>query len=291
MVDGLNGWQTLDPPWQRKDEFIQNMILKKKQTVEQAQPTPTVTIPTATDTKTTAKPAAVTLDTVFLEVATDKTLWVYDFATRAWLKKSDLSSLLQTAELANNPERQARLNKAAQKQALYINSVNAYGALLDKHIQFMKVNGLNAMVVDFKDDNGYITYNSKLELGAKLKCVLNRIKIEELVQKARDNGIYLVGRIVTFKDKSMHKYENYKYAIWNVKTNGAWDNTKEFWADPYSPFVWEYNIDLAKELENAGVDEIQFDYIRFPTDGDVQNIAYRYKLPEMNKIDALEAGT
>jgi hypothetical protein len=53
--------------------------------------------------------------------------------------------------------------------------------------------------------------------------------------------------------------------------------------------VWDYNIDIAKELQDKGVDEVQFDYIRFPSDGDIGGITWRFRKPGMTKMEALES--
>jgi hypothetical protein len=63
----------------------------------------------------------------------------------------------------------------------------------------------------------------------------------------------------------------------------------EYWLDPYSPFVWEYNVQIAEELQRRGIDEIQFDYIRFPSDGNLSLIRYRNHREGMSRIDALES--
>jgi hypothetical protein len=64
---------------------------------------------------------------------------------------------------------------------------------------------------------------------------------------------------------------------------------KEFWVDTYSQDVWDYNVAIAKELQDLGVDEVQFDYIRFPSDGPVNCIVNRYKVEGMTRLDALES--
>ena len=85
-----------------------------------------------------------------------------------------------------------------------------------------------------------------------------------------------MARIVVFKDKHLSEYAGGKYAVWNYNTGKAWVGTKdsaattfydENWVDPYCEEVWEYNVEIAKELISRGFDEVQFDYIRFPTDG------------------------
>ena len=64
---------------------------------------------------------------------------------------------------------------------------------------------------------------------------------------------------------------------------------REFWVDPYAAEVWKYNVAVAAEIAGRGVDEIQFDYIRFPSDGPVERAGYRHRRPGMTRIDAIES--
>jgi hypothetical protein len=183
----------------------------------------------------------------------------------------------------------ARLQKAANKYGIYVRSDKARGESLAEKIRLIKKNGLNAMVIDFKDDFGFLTYDTKLakprEMGAVRR---NPIDIKELLKKAEQNGIYVIGRIVTFQDPKLHQYQNYKYAVWDQTINKPW-HTKEYWVDPFAVDVWEYNRAIAEELQSLGIDEIQFDYIRFPTDGDISKIIFRYRPAGAEKADALES--
>ncbi len=188
-----------------------------------------------------------------------------------------------------DPAKKARLRIAAGRYGIYLRSDKAYGNSLDQKIQFLKRNGLNSLVVDCKDDFGMLTYDSKLVQPRQMMAVRrNGIKMGELLRKAKQNGIYVIGRIVTFQDPKLFQYQNFKYAVWDKTINKPW-NTKEYWVDPYSEGVWEYNRSIAEELQSLGVDEIQFDYIRFPTDGDISRIAFRYRPEGAEKADALES--
>ena len=168
----------------------------------------------------------------------------------------------------------------------------------------MKENGLQAVVIDFKDDFGYLTYDTKLSLPQEMKAVRKQIKLEELVKRLHEDNIYLIARLVVFKDKQLYNYQKNKYAIWDRVSDHPWRHLvtsadaekktitsvqKEFWVDPFCPEVWEYNLSIAEELQTAGVDEIQFDYIRFPTDGDVSRIKCRFSPKGAEKSDALES--
>ncbi|HBF40135.1 MAG TPA: hypothetical protein DDW50_22865 [Firmicutes bacterium] len=194
-----------------------------------------------------------------------------------------------SAAMNMDPARMARLHTAAGRFGIYIRSDKAYGESLDQKIEFLKKNGLNAMVIDCKDDFGVITYDTKLTQPHQMGAVRrNPIKIKELLRKAKQNGIYVIARIVTFQDPKLFRYQNHKYAVWDKTRNMPW-STREYWVDPFSEDVWEYNRAIAEELQSLGVDEIQFDYIRFPTDGDISKIAFRYRPAGAEKADALES--
>ncbi|NLY90524.1 MAG: hypothetical protein GX081_02815 [Firmicutes bacterium] len=203
---------------------------------------------------------------------------------------------------AMDPAKEARLAKAAHKYGIYVRSDFASGQRLENHLRFMKENGLNAMVVDFKDDMGYITYDTQVAFARQIGAVRKRFDINELIKKAKANGVYLIGRLVVFKDSRLYQYDNYKYAIWDRNGDGPWrylvatENAagetayeqREHWVDPYATDVWAYNLAIAAELEALGVDEIQFDYIRFPTDGPIGRCQYRFQPPGATPVDALE---
>lgn len=201
-----------------------------------------------------------------------------------------------------DPAKEERRALAADKYGLYVRSDFASGRRLENHIQFMKRNGLNAMVVDFKDDMGYITYDTGVAFAHQIGAVLKRFEAKRLIQKAKENGIYLIGRLVVFKDSRLYHYDNYRYAIWDRNGGGPWRHLvaartgdgattyeqREHWVDPYAQEVWEYNLAIAEELQALGVDEIQFDYIRFPTDGNLSRCYYRYQPHGARRVDALE---
>ena len=207
-------------------------------------------------------------------------------------------------QVALAADKVARMAAAADKYGIYVSSRWASGTHLKTHLDFLKAQGLNSLVVDFKDDDGYLTYDTRLEEPLRIGAVRKRFSIEDIVQTAHENGLYLVGRIVVFRDKQLYNADGYQYAAWDKAAAGPWRYVKknvddltgeetvfqgEYWVDPYSEHVWDYNIDIARELQDKGVDEIQFDYIRFPSDGDIGGIMWRYRKPGMGKMEALES--
>ena len=201
--------------------------------------------------------------------------------------------------------------KANGKKAIYASAYqcrNKEG--INKFKKIIKDRNMNAVVIDMKDDYGYLRYQTKDPLLLEKGTVSNyAVNLEEFISEFKQDNIYLMARIVTFKDRALTKYNNGKYAVWDSKNNRAWIGIKgyedvtddegnvigtqtqyydENWVDPYSEEVWEYNIAVAKELIARGFDEIQFDYIRFPTDGlNLYNAKYRWQDKGMDKESAL----
>ena len=128
---------------------------------------------------------------------------------------------------------------------------------------------LNAVVIDVKGDRGWIVYRTEvplaLQVGAQGPGTLK--DFDGLMADLKSRGIYTIGRIVTFKDNVLANGRP-DLAIIDTRTGKPWiDNEKLAWVDPFREEVWRYNVAIAKEAASKGFDEIQFDYVRFPTDG------------------------
>ncbi len=138
---------------------------------------------------------------------------------------------------------------------------------------------LNAVVIDVKGDRGLIPYRTEvpaaLEAGAQGPVIIKDFDAQLAALKAQ--GIYTIARIVVFKDNVLANHRK-DLAIIDTRTGRPWiDNEKLAWVDPFREEVWNYVIAIAKEAAAKGFDEIQFDYVRFPTDGRLS--AARYSRP------------
>ena len=138
---------------------------------------------------------------------------------------------------------------------------------------------LNAVVIDVKGDRGLIPYRTEvpaaLEAGVLGPVIIKDFDAQLSALKAR--GVYTIARIVTFKDPVLASHRK-DLAIIDARTGRPWlDNEKLAWVDPFREEVWDYAIAIAKEAATKGFDEIQFDYVRFPTDGKLS--AARYSQP------------
>ncbi len=131
---------------------------------------------------------------------------------------------------------------------------NKKSATLQNIMSLMKTTELNAMVIDVKDDDGRISGGLK-----------------PYIEEMHAMGLYMIARIVTFKDNiAPRKYP--ELAIIDKNTGKPWQDRKGVtYLDPFNAKSHEYVIDIAKQAVEAGFDEIEFDYVRFPTDGNRDN--------------------
>jgi len=153
-------------------------------------------------------------------------------------------------------------------------------------LDFVDRTELNAMVIEAKDAYGAITYDSQVPLVKELATSDPRFDPREVVRQCHERGIYVIAYIVTFEDSYLADAR----PEWALQNNwgGLWRNHAGLrWTDPYRREVWQYNVAIAKELLSLGFDEVQFDYIRFPTDGDTSIIVYSQETSIEKQYDAI----
>ena len=168
-------------------------------------------------------------------------------------------------------------------KAVYIPGASAGNeAFLDKIINFTKNTELNAVVIDVKED-GKVNYESNLKSVRDIKGYSELYNVEKVIKKLKDNGIYVIGRVVCFRDNHL-AIKRPDLAI-KRRDGSIWkENNAIAWTNPFNQEVWEYNIEIAKEAVEKGFDEIQFDYVRFPAVSN-KEVYYGENLPE--KADAI----
>ena len=136
---------------------------------------------------------------------------------------------------------------------------------LEDCIELANNSEVNAFVIDLKEAEG-IYYNTSNETAQEIGYLYNYYNLEEVCQTCHDNDIYVIGRIVCFKDPRLASTYPDR-AICDASGNPLFFSTEgsEAFANPYDQRNWDYLIELAEEAIAMGVDEIQFDYVRFPT--------------------------
>lgn len=150
---------------------------------------------------------------------------------------------------------------------------------------------LNAMVIDIKNDSGEITYNMDLDIVQEIDASINYIRdMEGLIKELKAKDIYLIARIVAFKDPLLAKG---KPELSLKKKDGSIFKDKDglSWVNPYKKEVWDYLIAVAGEAVKLGFDEIQFDYIRFSTDSGMKQVDFGEESKDKTKIDAINEFT
>lgn len=135
---------------------------------------------------------------------------------------------------------------------------------------------LNAVIIDVKSDRGSLAWDSQNDIANALGIDGNRdgwMTLDTFVSEAKNRNIYTIARLVTFKDNPLAF--GYPYLAVTHADGSIWiDGEGLAWANPFREEVWNYNIALAKEIAEIGFDEINLDYLRFPSDGDLSAIVY-----------------
>jgi hypothetical protein len=199
---------------------------------------------------------------------------------------SEKSIFLQLNKPSISTKSKNKMSSA--KKAIYTN-LPYINKNLNSIIKQMNDSKLNSVVIDMKDDFGNVLFDSKNTTAKDINAIRKNVDVLKILKSLKDNNIYSVARIVTFKDEKLFLGYSGKYAIKNVRDGSPWRGVPgEFWVDPHSEFVQNYNIALAKELQDLGFDEIQFDYIRFPSDGAIGNCYYSFrKHPDTYKSEVV----
>ncbi|MFA5128176.1 MAG: L-threonylcarbamoyladenylate synthase [Patescibacteria group bacterium] len=145
---------------------------------------------------------------------------------------------------------------------------------IDAIINLIDKTELNAVVIDIKDYSGLVLYDSQLATVNELNTEDNRLgDVPALIEKLHEHKIYVIARQTIFQDPVLAEAKS-DWAI-KKKSGGVWRDKKGLaWVDPTRKEVWEYNLAIAKEAIKFGFDEINFDYVRFPSDGNMSDVVY-----------------
>jgi hypothetical protein len=163
-------------------------------------------------------------------------------------------------------------------------------SMRDHVIDLLNTTETNAVVIDIKDATGRVAFTIENEPFKSLGSPDNRIPdIRDLIGRLHEKGIYVIGRVATFQDPYLIK----KWPEEAVKTKTdktvLWCDRKGIgWFDAGSHKVWDYVIALARESYAVGFDEINFDYVRFPSDGNMNDIYFPHSDGKV-KSDVLES--
>ena len=153
-------------------------------------------------------------------------------------------------------------------RGLYVNRWASLGKKMGQLIEVAKKTEVNALVLDVKDDRGFVLYKSRVplavQIGADTNSAMSHKKLRAILDTMAAHNIYPIARIVVAKDPLLAGAK-LDWAIKRRDNMQPWlDKNGKPWLDPHHREVWQYAADLAKEAYDLGFSEVQFDYVRFP---------------------------
>jgi len=164
-----------------------------------------------------------------------------------------------------------------QVKAIYMSGwVAGSKKLRDNLVNLIDTTELNAVMIDIKDYTGRVSFEvddpKLLEYNSSDRRITD---IKEFIGELHDKGIYVIGRISSFQDSNLVKTHP-EYAV-RDKAGNVWKDRKGIsWLDVSAKSVWDYLALIGFQSYEYGFDELNFDYIRFPSDGNMLDIAYPY---------------
>jgi len=146
--------------------------------------------------------------------------------------------------------------------------------------QYLAIPGLTALELDVKDETGKVGFlMSATTLARKVGASQPYYKASVVARKAKAAGVYLIGRVVVFEDPTLTAARP-DMAIQHSDGSVWVNNAGLGWANPYDERVWKYVVGVGEAAARAGFDEIQFDYVRFPTDGPIESAVFPSRTTE-----------
>lgn len=148
---------------------------------------------------------------------------------------------------------------------------------------------INAIVVDTKDESGRVFYDTSVDTAYEIGAVSVQYNPQEVLADLRERGLYAITRIVTFQDRFMGAAFP-EHAVWDAGTNAPWTTGGgQAFMDATDPASWDYPLALAVAACRLGFDEIQFDYVRFPTDGPVERAVFDGPNDQAGRVTAISS--
>jgi hypothetical protein len=218
-------------------------------------------------------------DKIFLFLILVLIVAAFTCPVRQFLSNGIISDLSQKDMIAKK--------QPIYSKGIYITFITAGSPRIDELLDLVKRTELNTVVIDIKDYTGRIGFDTNSQLINEIGSEQIWIKdIEWLIKKFHCSGIYVIARICVFEDNFLPRKK--PDSALKTRTGNLWQDFKGLtWLDPASKEVWDYNLELAKEAVKVGFDEINLDYVRFPSDGNIELIVYPFWDRETSKPEVI----
>jgi hypothetical protein len=178
------------------------------------------------------------------------------------------------------PAGEARFPRPEHVRGLYVNAWAAGSTRrMDAILDVIRRTEVNSLVIDMKDASGYVSHATRVPLARAIGAT-EEIRIRDLpglLERLEDEGVYPIARIVVVKDPVLAEARP-ELAVQDTAGGVFVDSKGLKWLNPYSRAVWDYHVDIAREVAEMGFPEIQWDYVRFPD------------LPDSDKVRAVYPG-
>ena len=166
--------------------------------------------------------------------------------------------------------------KDFEARAIYLTGVMAGSDRGMRIVKRWREVGGNAVVFDIKDSDGIINiaFDHPLAVGSQKHYISDLPKLNRFLHS---QGMHAIARIAIFRDEKL-VLNHPELAVQSARLGKAWhENGKMVWTDPSQPKVQDYDIALAKFVAQSGVDEVQFDYVRFPAEGEQKDAVFHFQ--------------
>ena len=204
--------------------------------------------------------------------------------------QSKTANTLQNKEEIPEEETQkvTHIATPSQVRGIYMTACVAGTAKWREELKnLIKNTELNTVVIDIKDSTGSISFvDDSIQKDHGSGCVVKDMK--EFIAELHKDNIYVIGRISTFQDPLYTKVHP-ELAVKSYSTGGVWKDRKGLsFVDVGAKEYWDHIIDIANASYGLGFDEINFDYIRYPTDGNMKDAHYSYTVGSSTKAQMVE---
>jgi hypothetical protein len=151
----------------------------------------------------------------------------------------------------------------------------------------MEAAGMNLAVLHAKDPLGRLNWRSNISQAKIMDASVPDAPLEAAISTLKKKGIWTAVKLDVFQDSLLVKH-NPEMGVRDSESAKLWADRKGLhWANPYDIRVWDYTIALCQELIALGADEIQFDYVRFPSDGNMSTIEYPIVIEGISKAECI----
>ena len=178
-------------------------------------------------------------------------------------------------------------SKPENLTGVYFPSGCLYSRSFEGIVHYMEAAGLNLAVLHAKDPLGRLFWKSKNNTAKTMDASAPNASLENAISALKQKGIWAAAKLDVFQDSLL--VTNFpEMGVMDSETGELWEDHKGLhWANPYDIRVWDYTIALCQELIALGIDEIQFDYIRFPSDGNMSTIEYPIVIEGISKEECI----